>query len=90
MDFGEELLSKYIKENGGCQGHQSVEQAEMFVFLANDLNVYHKDETYKDKKIARKKLKRRAVQSIGLIQYFILRAIIGWIIDQILSHYWGK
>jgi F0F1-type ATP synthase assembly protein I len=90
-DFGTSLYADYVKEVGGFSGPTASSDEDQFIMIANDLHEFHSNATYKDKKDARKKLRKQAVASAGgIIAFFILRALIGWIIDKLLDNYWGK
>lgn len=94
MLCGQLLYQEYINENPNVVcGKDTVStlgqkvSKEKFISLANTIGKNVTGSSFKDKKEARKELKRKARKSMGLIEYFLLRAIIGWIIEKILAHY---
>lgn len=94
MLCGQLLYQEYINENPNVvcgkdkisNGRKTISK-ERFIGLANTIGKDINSSTYKDKDQARKELKKKARKSTGIIEYFLLRAIIGWIIEKILSHY---
>jgi hypothetical protein len=90
MLCGQLLYKEYLTEfptvSQGKGGNRQIEK-DKFVLLANDIGSDTDLSKFKDRDDARKALKKKARKSTGLIQYFILRAIIGWIIEKILSYY---
>ena len=93
MLCGQLLYEQYLLDNPiVTQGKNKSKSIDREKFIAT-ANIIGKDEDfskYKSKDIARKELKRKARKSMGLIEYFLLRAIISWIIEKILSYYFLK
>lgn len=94
MLCGQLLYQEYINENPNVVcGKDKISTSgktiskDKFIGIANTIGKDVNVSTYKDKNQARKELKKKARKSMGLIEYFLLRAVIGWIIEKLLSHY---
>lgn len=88
MIDADQLYSEYVKSNPnvvGATGGGTCPQ-DKFVKIASVAAENPPVVAY-GRKRAEKEMRVKIRKSMGLIEYFILRAIIGWIVTRILNYY---
>lgn len=90
MSVGDLLYEEYVKEfppvSQGKRKNNQISK-EKFKSIVENTGKDFIASNYKNKEEARKALRRNARKSMGVIEFFLLKVIITWIIEKILSYY---
>ena len=90
MCVGDLLYEEYLKEfppvSQGKRKNNQISK-ERFKLIADNTGKDFVASNYKNKEEARKALRKNARKSMGVIEFFLLKVIVSWIIEKILSYY---
>lgn len=84
----EEMYSTFILEKG-FEGRKKSVKKERFLKIASELNDPEFIRRFSSREEARVALRQKASGSLGILGFFILKAVVHWIIDKILDYYFS-